>query len=202
MRRKWPDGDCTRRRAHSGHGGIIRARGRSTPARTYMAHLSFQFVDLSFSPPDLGGVLDPGQKPGSQLCTVIVPASSLRSTLTTFRHAAGDHVIDFFIASRCRRCKRPVGHHIVGNAAPTSLAPRVNQTPMKCQLKLRLKPALEDAGQNHLALRRRGPVLTSGLLRILNLRGIEGEVRGTMEFSSRRAGHLFSRVGASCRSLG
>ena len=56
----------------------------------------------------------PGQKVGCRLSTVTVHACSRRSTLTTFKPAAGDHAIDVFIplaaAYRRKAPDRP-GHH-------------------------------------------------------------------------------------------
>jgi len=65
---------------------------------------------------DLDCALHPGQKPGSRLSTVTVQACSRHSTLTTFKPAAGDHVIDVFIASCCRTPSQdasPPAHHRV-----------------------------------------------------------------------------------------
>jgi hypothetical protein len=51
---------------------------------------------------DLDRAPHPGQKVDCRLSTVTVKACSRRSTLTTFMPAAGDHVIDVFIAPCCR----------------------------------------------------------------------------------------------------
>jgi hypothetical protein len=56
----------------------------------------------------------PGQKVGCRLCTETVQACSPRSTLTTFKPAAGDHAINVFIAPRCRipsQRASPPAHH-------------------------------------------------------------------------------------------
>ena len=63
---------------------------------------------------DLDCAPHPGQKVGCRLSTVTVQACSRRSTLTTFKPAAGDHVIDVFIAPCCRipsqGASRPAHH--------------------------------------------------------------------------------------------
>ena len=63
---------------------------------------------------DLDCAPHPGQKVGCPLSTVTVQACSRRSTLTTFKPAAGDHVIDVFIAPSCRipsqGASRPAHH--------------------------------------------------------------------------------------------
>jgi glycine/D-amino acid oxidase-like deaminating enzyme len=72
----------------------------------------------------------PGQKVDCWLSTVTVQACSPGSTLTTFKPAAGDHVIDVFIAPCCRISSQGASqqaHHRQPTATP--LAPRVNQTP-------------------------------------------------------------------------
>ena len=77
--------------------GIIRARSNSTPARPYMARLRvLSLLICPYCAPH------PGQKVGCRLSTVTVQACSRRSTLRTFKPAAGDHVIDVFIALSCR----------------------------------------------------------------------------------------------------
>ena len=63
------------------------------------------------------------------LSKVIVQACPPRSTLTTFKPAAGDQVIDAFMTPCCRISSRgasgPADHR---EPPPASLAPRVNQT--------------------------------------------------------------------------
>ena len=63
---------------------------------------------------DLDCAPHPGQEVGCRLSTVTVQACSRRSTLTTFKPAAGDHVIDVFIAPCCRipskGASRPAHH--------------------------------------------------------------------------------------------
>jgi hypothetical protein len=51
---------------------------------------------------DLDCAPHPGQKVGCRLSTMTVQACSPCSTLTTFKPAAADHVIDVFIAPCCR----------------------------------------------------------------------------------------------------
>ena len=63
---------------------------------------------------DLDCAPHPGQKVGCRLSTVTVHARSRRSTPTTFKPAAGDHVIDVFITPCCRirsqGASRPAHH--------------------------------------------------------------------------------------------
>ncbi len=78
---------------------------------------------------DLDRAPHPGQKVGRRLSTVTVKACSRRSTLTTFMPAAGDHVIDVFIAPCCRIPSQGASPPASSGAShPASLAPRVNQT--------------------------------------------------------------------------
>jgi catechol 2,3-dioxygenase-like lactoylglutathione lyase family enzyme len=78
---------------------------------------------------DLDGAPHLGQAVGSRLSTVTVQACSPRSTLTTFKPAAGDQVIHVFITlAAAYHRKTPAGQRIIGAPHPTSLAPRVNQT--------------------------------------------------------------------------
>ena len=81
---------------------------------------------------DLDRAPHPGQKVGRRLSTVTVKACSRRSTLTTFMPAAGDHVIDVFIAPCCRIPSQGASPPASSGAShQASLAPRVNQTPRK-----------------------------------------------------------------------
>jgi hypothetical protein len=81
---------------------------------------------------DLDCAPHPGQKFGCRLSTVTVQACSRRSTLTTFKPAAGDHVIDVFIAPCCRMPSQGASRPASSRAShPASLAPRVNQTPVR-----------------------------------------------------------------------
>ena len=79
---------------------------------------------------DLDRAPHPGQKVGRRLSTVTVKACSRRSTLTTFVPAAGDHVIDVFIAPCCRiPVARRQPASIIGGASAPGVA--CNQTPPK-----------------------------------------------------------------------
>jgi hypothetical protein len=74
-----------------------------------------------------------GQAGGSPPSTVTVQAWPPRSTLTTFKPAAGDQAVDAFIPPCCRiqLPRRYLRERLVGAPNPPPLAPRTNQTPVK-----------------------------------------------------------------------